>query len=74
MEVMDMVAMGITFLLGLGAAIPYISKVTKLLKEVAEVLLAIEEAVSDKAISKAEIKKIVQEAQDVLAALKAFKK
>ena len=48
-------------------------KAKKLLKDTAELLTAISNAVEDDTITKEEIQRIIKEAEDIIADLKAFK-
>ena len=62
----------LTALIGIGAVWVILSKATKVLKEISELLNAIVVAFADKKLTKDEIDTIVKEAKDIPLAVKAL--
>jgi len=62
----------LTVIVGIGAVWVILSKATKVLKEISELLNAIVVALADKKLTKEEIDTIVKEAKDVPLAIKAL--
>ena len=67
-----LLAYGVPALLGIGVVAAIVSKARVLLVEIAEVLVEVDKALADGAVSKDEIAQIVNEAQDVWEAVKKF--
>lgn len=61
------------FILGIGFIGIFATKFRNLLRQAAEVFLAIDDALADNKVSKEEIAKIKKEALDVWEAVKQFK-
>lgn len=61
------------FILGIGFIGVFAAKFRNLLRQAAEVFIAIDDALADSKISKEEIEKIKKEALDVWDAVKQFK-
>ena len=74
MEWTDLILAGVGAFLGMGAVGFYANNLISLLKEVAELISTLGEALSDKKITRDEIKQILEDFDDVVDALKAFKR
>ena len=59
---------------GVGIIGMYIGKIRSLLKEIAEVLVSVDEMMADNQVTKEELAKVKKEAIDVWTAVKAFAK
>ena len=74
---MDWLAIGLQalpYILGIGIVAAVIDNTRKLLREIADVLVVVDEALADKNITKEEIIMIKKESIDVWEAVKAFGK
>ncbi len=60
------------FVLGIGIVSLYVNKLRTLLRQVAELFIAFDNALSDSSISKEEVVLLKKEFQDVWDAVKAF--
>lgn len=74
MDLTGIILSGVGIALGVSAVSVIVTNLRKLLREVAEVLIAIDDMLEDGNISKEEIKSIKKEAMDVWLAVKDFKK
>jgi len=74
MDIATLIASVVTFLLGIGGTLAVVSKYTMPLKEVAEFLTSVVNALQDGKITKEEIEKIAKEAKDIPQAIRKLKK
>ena len=75
MDIMGIILGAVPYILGIGVVGAVVLKVMNFVKEVAQVLLAVADALEDNTVTKEEIAKIVAESKEVVAAAKAiFKK
>ena len=74
MDLQTVIYSAASLVLGIGVVSFYVAKLTNLLKQVADVLIAVQTALEDNAVSKVEVDLIVKEAKEVVDAVKAFKK
>jgi len=66
----DLIETVSAFLLGLAVVAPFLLKAKQILKEVGELLLALNDGLADNSLSQAEIRKIIKEAGDVVGIFK----
>ena len=75
MDIMGIVLKVVPYVLAIGVVSTIVAKVVKFVKEIADVLLTVVDALEDNAVSKEEVAKIIEESKDVVVAVKEiFKK
>lgn len=70
MDMTSIIASVVSFILGIGVVYKYVKKATIPLKEIKELIGSIADAVEDGKITAEELKEIIDEADDILPAIK----
>ena len=74
MDWLDLALSALPYVLGVSIIGTFVVKVLNFVKELSDVLVSVVNALEDKALTKEEIAKIVQEAKEIVDAAKAFAK